>query len=454
MTLRLIPVLLVLTVGWIAISCDAESITTPGTDPDRDEGPALIFGGSGSDEARQIIRTSDNGFLIAGFSDSDDGDFAGLHIGSRDLFLLKLNNAGHPEWLYNYGGVDNDLAFDLIEDSGGNFVITGYTYSNSFDFAGLNRGESDIFLIKVAPDGTLIWSRTYGGSREDHAYTITEDPNGGYIVAGSTRSVDGDFSGRNHDGADIALLRIGAENGQLSWAQTFGGFLDDEAYSVTVSERNTILATGTFRSSDGDFANGYIGGDGFFLLETELDGRQIGNITTYGGSGNDHAGTITATQDGGAVIAGHTRSDDFHFDQRSSGEEAGLFAMKLNADRQIEWIQSPEGSGFDTAFSALQLTTGDIVLTGRSESDDGDFESLNAGGSDAISVTLSPSGDLLQINTYGGSGDEVATSAAGLPTGEIALTGWTESSDGAFSSSSNNSRNLFVLFTNPLEPFE
>lgn len=117
---------------WLAfsallfLSCDAESVTQPPSDSDDSEAE-FSYGGSNDDLGKTIIQTSDGGYLIIGTTTSSDGLFSGLDRGNRDVFALKLSANGNQQWVNTYGGSNSEWAMDVIEDSQGNYVITGYS---------------------------------------------------------------------------------------------------------------------------------------------------------------------------------------------------------------------------------------------------------------------------------------------------------------------------------------
>lgn len=442
---RLIFHFVVLTL--LMLGCDAASITTPGDD-DEDPGSvsALIAGGSDEDFGTSVIQTSDGGFLVVGSFSSVDGDFGGRSIGSQDLFAMKLNAAGNIDWLRSYGGNNIDGATDVIEDSAGNFVIAGFSQSNTGNFTGLNRGNLDAALIKITPDGTFLWARSFGGSSNELATAVVEGPNGGYVLTGNTRSVDGNFSNRSNTSSDIFLI-LTDFNGQPAWFRTYGGTADDEGLDLTITAQNRIAVTGFFESSNGTFSNLQLGGASFFVLETELNGSLSG-LTTYGGSGNDIANSIIATADGGFAVAGASNSNSFHFDGLNRGDY-DAFIMKLNAGRSIEWVNSFGGSGFDQAFTVIQTLEGDYRIAGESNSNDGNLENLNRGNLDLFLISVSSDGDVMFTRSIGGSDDDSAQSLIELTNGNFALTGYTRSTDGDFSVRSAANEDVIFITGDP-----
>lgn len=439
------PFWLILFSAVLFYSCDAESITQPGKNGNGiGSSSVTLIGGSNDDLGQKIILTSDNGLLVVGTSSSNDGTFSGLGIGNRDIFALKMNSSGNIEWVNTFGGSSSDRAKDVIEDSAGNYIITGYSGSNNGDFSGFNRGGNDIFLIKISPNGQLIWTRTYGGSDDDFGYALAEGPNGGYVVTGSTRSTDGNFSGRSNSSLDIFTM-LTSVDGVPAWIETFGGSGNDEGLGISISNNNTIAVTGSFQSNNGTFSGIQIGQASFFILELRLSGNPLG-ITSYGGSGIDIGNTIISTQDGGFAIAGITNSDDVHFNGLNRGD-FDAFVMKTDAGRNIQWVNTFGGSNFDEATDIVQSPTGEFIISGSTRSNNQNIDGLNRGELDAFLMRVNLNGEFNSAITYGGSESEITNSVVRLSNGNFALAGLTESTDGDFEGSTSESENAFIIFT-------
>jgi uncharacterized delta-60 repeat protein len=146
-----------------------------------------IYGGLGDDVAYYIQETSDEGYIVAGDTDSF-GD------NESELWVLKLTSIGEIEWERIYGGSDNDYLNCIQETSDGGYVVTGNTYS-------FGNGDSDILALKLSSEGDIEWQRAYGGSEEDVAFYIQETSDGGYVVAGYTDSFGA-------GGSDFLLLKL------------------------------------------------------------------------------------------------------------------------------------------------------------------------------------------------------------------------------------------------------
>lgn len=139
------------------------------------------YGGSGYDEATCVQQTSDDGYLIAGYTDS-------YGRGEYDIFLIKTNSSGSMLWMRTYGGPYSDICTSVQLTSDEGFIIAGYTKSfGTGDF-------DDVYLIKTNSSGDTLWTKTYGGDGDDRAYSVQQTSDEGYIIAGYTRSFGaGDF---------------------------------------------------------------------------------------------------------------------------------------------------------------------------------------------------------------------------------------------------------------------
>ena len=136
---------------------------------------------------------------MAGYTFSNDGDVSGNH-GAYDYWVVKLNSSGDILWQICLGGTNVDVAYSIQQTSDGGFIVAGYTCSNEGDVSG-NHGNSDYWVVKLNSSGTIEWQKCLGGTDGDYAYSIQQTSDGGFIVAGLTGSNDGDVSG-NHGGSD------------------------------------------------------------------------------------------------------------------------------------------------------------------------------------------------------------------------------------------------------------
>ncbi|MGG7469299.1 T9SS type A sorting domain-containing protein [Chryseobacterium arthrosphaerae] len=171
------------------------------------------LGGSGEDVASSIQQTTDGGYILAGFSDSVNGDVTGNH-GKHDFWITKINANGSLVWQKSLGGSKSDKAYSIKQTPDGGYVATGYSFSadgNVTDHHGTDTGH-DYWVVRLNTSGDLMWSKSLGGTYGDTAFSLDLTPDGGYVVAGSTSSRDGDVVGlhQNVDATDFWLVKLGA----------------------------------------------------------------------------------------------------------------------------------------------------------------------------------------------------------------------------------------------------
>jgi hypothetical protein len=158
------------------------------------------LGGTSSEEPYSVIQTSDGGYMAAGFTFSNNGDVTGNH-GNKDYWLVKLDGSGNLQWQKCYGGSAVDEAHSVEQTNDGGYIVAGYSGSNDGDVSG-NHGGSDYWILKTDSAGVLQWQKSLGGGTTDIAQCVKQSTDGGYIVVGSTSSNDGDVIG-NHDTTTI-----------------------------------------------------------------------------------------------------------------------------------------------------------------------------------------------------------------------------------------------------------
>lgn len=174
------------------------------------------YGGNYQDVGEFIKKTLDGGYIIAGNTES---------FGNSDIWILKLGSDFNIEWEKAYGGNNVDgIGFEsgiikaecISQTTYGSYVVAGYTKSFGAQY-------TDILILKLKSDGTIEWQKRYGGNSYDHAYSIQQTSDGGYIVAGYTSSFGANGS--------VLVLKLNSD-GTTNWQKIYGGTSYDGAYSI------------------------------------------------------------------------------------------------------------------------------------------------------------------------------------------------------------------------------
>ena len=216
-----------------------------------------FFGGTNNDRSFGVINAYDGGFILVGASESNDFDISNSK-GSYDFWVVKVDKNGNFEWDRSFGGTGIDQAQDIAKTADGNYVLVGNTFSADTQVS-QNYGESDIWLVKMSDTGEFIWQQNYGGSGFDDAHSVSLTANGGFIIAGNSRSADKDIS-ENQGENDFWMLTTD-ENGQILKEFSIGGTNLDFAYDAIESNDGSILLVGETASSNFPIINHKGGAD-------------------------------------------------------------------------------------------------------------------------------------------------------------------------------------------------
>lgn len=206
------------------------------------------YGGLLTDTPEGIVQTEDNGFIIVGGSDSMDTDISN-NIGSYDFWVVKVSSTGAIEWEKSFGGDEIDEARSIVKSGDGNFIIAGDTRSNNVNVSN-NIGAADLWVIKISPTGELLWEKNIGGTSFDVARDISTTQDGGFLIAGSSRSNDVDVS-TNKGQNDAWAVKIDS-NGTIEWEKSVGGTNIDFAYGITELNNRKVVFVGDTTSNDED----------------------------------------------------------------------------------------------------------------------------------------------------------------------------------------------------------
>lgn len=152
-----------LTKPYRAGNCDARLIKT---DADGYEQWNRTYGTERMESVFSVQQTTDGGYIFSGQG--------------HGAWLVKTDTSGNEQWNKTFFRLkESDTAHSVQQTSDGGYIITGVTYSNK-------HTGWDAFLVKTDTSGNEEWSKTFGGTDSDYAYSVQQTTDGGYIIAGST----------------------------------------------------------------------------------------------------------------------------------------------------------------------------------------------------------------------------------------------------------------------------
>ncbi len=263
-----------------------------------------LFGGSTTDEAYSALQTTDGSYIVVGESLSNDYDVTGNN-GDFDAWVIKLDNSGNLVWQKSLGGSQIDRARSVTETSDGGFAVVGWSNSDDGDLTE-NNGNYDIWLVKLNTNGIIEWQSSYGGSNYEEANSVFETSNGEFIIGGTSTSTNGDVTA-NHAGYELWILKVD-NTGAILWQNTYGGSNTDRFWGMDKCNDGGYILAGASNSSDGDVANNIGGNDGW-VLKIDSQGNIVWE-KTLGGTSTDQFNTVKQTMDGGFLLGGHSASND------------------------------------------------------------------------------------------------------------------------------------------------
>ncbi len=332
------------------------------------------FGGSNYESARDVVQTSDGGYIIAGETNSTDGGVIAGYGSTKDIWILKLNAAGNLLWQKRYGGNGLDIANHIHLMNDGSFYLTASSSSNDGNISGNHgtAGYTDAVLMKLDANGNIQWSKCFGGSKNEELLDIWII-NGRIYLAGYANSTDGDIPPQQKN-YDVWLLALDA-NGNKIFSKVYGGSQNDVAYSMTRGNNGSLTLAGYTTSADGD-VSGAKGSQDYWVINIDPSNGKLNWQKVLGGTNADYANSVITDADGGYLVAGISYSNDL--DVTNPLGEGDYWIVKLNATGTIAWKQNIGGSTNDNLRSVIyQPAVKEYYLCGDSDSGDGDFSGSN-----------------------------------------------------------------------------
>ena len=309
--------------------------------------------------------------------------------GGNDVWLIKTNEFGDTLWTKTYGGSKEDYGFSVQQTTDEGYVITGWTES-------FGSGGYDVWLLKTDEFGDTLWTKTYGGSGDDKGSSVQQTADEGYIITGYTNSY-----GAGKD--DYWLIKTSG-SGDTLWTKTYGGTEDDRSKSVQQTTDEGYIITG-YTNSFG------AGGWDLWLVKTNESGDTLWT-KTIGGSEQDIASFVRQTTDQNYILIGHTNS--------YGDGKRDIWLIRIDESGNILWTTTYGGNENEYGYSVRQTTDSGYILSGYSQS-------YGSGGNDVWLIKTDEFGDTLWTKTYGGIEDEIGLAVLQTNDEGYILAGYTES---------------------------
>lgn len=219
-----------------------------------------VYGGTGDDDLYKVIQDNEGHLVLFGQTTSSDGDLEGQMVEGTDAWLLKIDTTGNVLSSKVYGQGNKEAWYDALSAPDGGYLAFGVTENPGVPVdKGSYHGDDDLWVAKLDGNLDLEWQGVYGGSeRETMMQAVAAPGNSGFYLAGGTYSTDGDVEKPGANGNDQYVVKI-APDGTLLWSFTRGGTKKDYANAITAGG----LVAGVAYSIDGDVTEAGGNGDGW-----------------------------------------------------------------------------------------------------------------------------------------------------------------------------------------------
>lgn len=271
--------------------------------------------------------------------------------GNMDYWLVKLNKEGVIQWQKTYGGQYADLLRSIEQTSDNGYILAGYSNSPiSGDKTDSDKGLGDYWIIKIDDAGEIQWQNTYGADGDDQPYVVHQTTDEGYIVGGNSNSRNAltPLGGIVSNGTDYWVLKLD-KVGSVLWSKTYDFGKTDVLTSLVVNDDKTYLIGGHTKTESKksvikDVANKLGVGkekngiNDYVALKIDDKGEELWS-KTVGSGGEDILRKLIETRDGGYLMAGTSNSNSSK-DKNSNIGANDFWVVKLKDKTKADKIKA------------------------------------------------------------------------------------------------------------------
>ncbi|HKJ80734.1 MAG TPA: T9SS type A sorting domain-containing protein [Ignavibacteriaceae bacterium] len=312
--------------------------------------------------------------------------------GGHDVWLLKTDTNGDTLWTKTYGGIYWDEGKSAQQTMDGGYIIAGH--SKSFGNGG---GHDDVWLIKTNIDGDTMWTKTFGEFNEDYGYSVQQTADNGYIITGETLNIG--------TGTNLYLIKTDSAGNSI-WIKSYGGISNEAGYSVQQTDDGGFIIAGVaWEGISTALRNAW-------LIKTDNAGDTIWTKKFGYTMKDDWCHSVQQTSDGGYIIVGETTFNG------NGGYDVWL--IKTNTTGDTLWTKTFGGSADDYGYSVEQTSDDGYIICGYTES-------FGSGYFDGWLIRTDSNGDTLWTKTIGGANPDFCYSVCQTIDEGYIITGYTTS---------------------------
>ncbi|WZI67215.1 MAG: SBBP repeat-containing protein [Gloeotrichia echinulata CP02] len=369
-----------------------------------DDIPPTVFWGIAGDAAGNAYVTG----AFTGQFNFGNTSFSSTDLTSSDALIFKFDSNFQSLWAQKLGGTLTDVGVSIAADAAGNNYVTGF-FSGTASFGSTSltsAGDSDAFVTKLDTNGNVLWAQNFGGTLSDQGWGVTVDSTGNIYGTGtfSGTASFGSTSLTSAGDSDAFITKLDT-NGNVLWAQNFGGTSADKSVGITSDGAGNTYATGTFSgtASFGSTTLTSAGDSDAFITKLDSSGNFLW-AQKLGGTFADSGFGITVDGAGNTYVSGVFRDiASFGSTSLTSAGNSDAFVAKLDANGNVVWAKKFGGSGIDEGTGIVADGSGNINFTG-----------VFSGTASFDGITLTSVGDADAFNvTLDSNGNILSVSSSG-----------------------------------------
>lgn len=407
------------------------------------------FGGNDIDWLQYAFENSSGNYVFSGYSYSGiSGDKSENSRGHGDFWIIETDKSGQIVWQITLGGNLPDMIHKILEFGDGSYVLAGTSYSGiSGEKTSPNHGARDLWLVKLAPDRQITWQHNYGGNGTEVLNDIISTRDGGFlVVAHSNSDISGEKTATPLGDYDLWVLKLNSA-GDQEWQKSFGGSgieIDGKVHQTP--KGHYVIAA---NSSSGISGNKTVPAYGFldyWLFEIDPAGDLLWQ-KSFGGNNADTFTDMIPTADGGYLLGGDTSSEVSGNKTIPMKSMVDLWLIKTDSRGEPEWQRSYGGDNHGVQWMAqINQTEGGFLIGAMSASGIGnDKTEPNRGDRDFWMLRINEHGAVCWDKTLGGDSLDQPHTSFEDSEGNFVVGGWTDSdASGDKSGPSKGGRDFWV----------
>jgi hypothetical protein len=396
---------------------------------------ALKAGGSGDQFAQDLAIDSNGNILVVGqfASTLSLGSTTLTSQGGVDAFVAKLDSTGNILWAAQFGDAMTQLATTVAVDTMGNIFVAGY-FDGSLTAGATTlttAGAKDVFVLKLAPGGTVLWAKRFGDDADQRAWGIAVTSSGAPVLTGSfAGSINfGNGGGTNltsAGGTDVFVARLRGTDGDHVWSKKFGDSANQSGRNIAVGSGVYITggARGAFEAGN-NWINAGVYTDILAIKLDMDDGAPAWGKSFHGPiDGNDNFGLDVALEgmdmnSNVLLTGGFDAIVNFGGPDLTSNGDSNGFVARFNADGQHNLSKAlGDSTTLDLISRGIATdASNNVLLTGQfaGTANFGAGNLTSAGANDLFVAKLASNGTHIWNRRFGDTADQIGISVAAAP---------------------------------------